>query len=61
VPTGAIMPSFADTLTEDATQELLDYLQSIQVPAEEAGLVPGVGQQGTLPQPEDAADTEDDN
>jgi len=55
------MPSFADTLTEDATQELLDYLQSIQVPAEEAGLVPGVGQQGTLPQPEDAADTEDDN
>lgn len=66
VPTGAIMPSFADTLTEDATQELLDYLESIQIPAEEAGRVAGVGQQGTLPQPDDAdagdeSDTEDES
>lgn len=52
VPTGAIMPSFADTLTDDAVEELLDYLESIQIPTEEAGLVAEVGQQGTLPETE---------
>ncbi|MFT5563839.1 MAG: mono/diheme cytochrome c family protein [Myxococcota bacterium] len=57
VPTGAPMPSFANVLTEDALEVLLDYLASIQVTVEEAGLTGLIGQQGRVPQPSDAAIT----
>ncbi len=58
VPTGAQMPSFANVLTEDAIDELLDYLASIQVTVEEAGLTALIGQQGLVPEPSDDATTD---
>jgi mono/diheme cytochrome c family protein len=33
VPTGAPMPSFADSLTDDAIERVIEYLKSIQQPA----------------------------
>ena len=48
VPTGATMPSFADDLTPDAMTKIIDYLQSIQIPLEEAGITAEVGQQGLV-------------
>ena len=52
VPTGAIMPSFSGELTEDAIAELLDYLETIQIPLDEAGVTAEIGQQGQVTPPE---------
>lgn len=60
VPTGAYMPSFADDLTPDAITSIIDYLESIQIPLEEAGITAKVGQQGLVVPPSDDATTGDD-
>lgn len=49
VPTGAIMPNFDGILTDGAITRIIDYLESIQVPADEAGPTAGIGMQGTWP------------
>ena len=61
VPTGAYMPSFADDLTPGAITSIIDYLESIQIPLEEAGITAQVGQQGLVIPPNDdtPADGED--
>ena len=48
VPTGANMPSFTNELTPGAMTRIVDYLQSIQIPLEEAGITAKVGQQGLV-------------
>lgn len=61
VPTGAWMPSFTNDLTPSAITKIIDYLESIQIPLEEAGITAEVGQQGIVLPPEDdggAADGE---
>lgn len=51
VPTGAVMPQWGDELTDDAIEDILDYLETIQQPLDEAGVVAEVGQQGQVPDP----------
>lgn len=59
VPTGAYMPSFADDLTPDAITRIIDYLESIQIPLEEAGITAKVGQQGLVVPPDEGDGSED--
>ncbi len=61
VPTGAIMPSFTNDLTPEAIDTLLDYLASIQVTVEEAGLTALIGQQGLVPDQSAPAEADTDS
>jgi mono/diheme cytochrome c family protein len=49
VPTGAVMPSFASVLSDAARDDLLDFLETIQVDTDEVPGAAEVGQQGLLP------------
>lgn len=60
VPTGAYMPSFADDLTPGAITKIIDYLESIQIPLEEAGITARMGQQGLVVPPDDEGDGSED-
>ena len=48
VPTGAYMPAFDQDLTPEAITEIIDYLEEIQIPLEEAGITAEIGQQGLV-------------
>ena len=48
VPTGAIMPFWGNELTDDAIEDVLDYLETIQIPLDEAGVTAEIGQQGLV-------------
>lgn len=58
VPTGAYMPSFAQDLTPAAITEIIAYLESIQIPLEEAGITAEIGQQGLVIPPDDGGDAD---
>jgi mono/diheme cytochrome c family protein len=61
VPTGAIMPAWDSTLTDAAIEDVLDYLETFQIPLDEAGVTGQIGQQGLVAGGafEDGADTTD--
>ncbi len=48
VPTGAIMPFWGNDLTDEAIEDVLDYLETIQEPLDGAGITARVGQQGLV-------------
>ena len=48
VPTGAIMPAWDQDLTDEAIEDVLDYLETIQIPLDEAGVTAEIGQQGLV-------------
>lgn len=53
VPTGAIMPSYENVLTDEAEADLLDFIESIQVPTDSLPYPAEVGQQGLITAPND--------
>ena len=58
VPTGAYMPSFANDLSPDAILKIISYLETIQIPLDDAGVTAQVGQQGLVEPP--SAEGDDD-